>query len=214
ATPDRAALPRGGDHTPQQLAHAEPSPEAPPSRPRVELHQALLERDEPAHARHRDAAARATGAVLAAGVVRRRRRPPRALVPLLPRGVAVRRDVGDPAQHPGRARPRPPAIAVTRAAHPRPRIPPCLLRRAAPDRAVHRPLTALPDAVSLSPLRRHPNLISHTSAATRSWAAVAWRTSSTLTPGATSRSTKPSGSTSIRARSVTTVRTHRTAVSG
>src|SRR5262249_18934028 len=110
---DRTALPGGRDHPPQQLAHADAPPEAPPPRPGVELHQALLERDEPAHARHRDAAPRAAGIVLAAGTARRRRRPARAVIPPLSRGVAVRGNVGDPAQHPGRARARAAALAVT-----------------------------------------------------------------------------------------------------
>ena len=46
-----------------------------PLGPGVELHQALLERDEPAHARHRDGrCSGAHGPVLAAGTARRRRR--------------------------------------------------------------------------------------------------------------------------------------------
>ena len=82
----------------------------------VELHQALLERDEPAHARHRDEPARSARAVLAARPVRGRRRPPRALVPLLSRGEPVRRHVGDPAQHPRGACAGPSSLALRRPA--------------------------------------------------------------------------------------------------
>src|SRR5262249_2228638 len=81
--------------------------------------QALLERDEPAHARDRDGAARAARAVLAAGPVRRGGRSPRPLLPLLPCGVAVRGDVGRPAQHPRPARARTAPAPRPRRAAPR-----------------------------------------------------------------------------------------------
>ena len=59
-----------------------------------------------------------------------------------------------------------------------------------------------------------PKLISRTSEATRNGAAVTCRTSSTRTPGATSRSRKPSASMSNQARSVTTACTQPSAVGG
>ena len=67
---------------------------------------------------------------------------------------------------------------------------------------------------ALSSAARGQNVISRTSSATRSGAAVTCRTSSTETPGATSRSRKPSPSMSITARSVMTVETQAGAVSG
>src|SRR5581483_10465332 len=102
----RPALDRGRDHEAQQLADAHAPRAQAAARPRVELREALLERDEPAHARHADGAPRAVRALLAAGAARRRGRAARALVALLPGGVALRRDVRDPAEHPRRARAR------------------------------------------------------------------------------------------------------------
>jgi hypothetical protein len=60
----------------------------------------------------------------------------------------------------------------------------------------------------------HSNRISRTSPATRSGAAVAALTSSTVMPGANSRRRNPSASTSIHARSVITDWTHPSAVAG
>src|SRR5262245_13004044 len=109
----RAALHRGRDHASQQPAHAHADPAAPAARSRVELREALLERDEPAHARHGDGRPRSGGPLLAARAARGRGRTPRPLLPLLPRRLDLRGHLGDPAEHPRRARARPAEGAMT-----------------------------------------------------------------------------------------------------
>src|SRR5207249_4742316 len=112
----RPPLDGGRDPAPQQLAnaHAPRPPRA--ARARVELHQALLERDEPAHARHADGPPRPGGSLLAARATGHRGRAAHPLLPLLPRRFALRRHLGDPAEHPGRAGARAPAGALMDAA--------------------------------------------------------------------------------------------------
>src|SRR5581483_11560073 len=109
----RAAPDRGRDHAAQQLAHPDAPPASRAARAGVELREALLVGDEPADARYADAPPRPRGALLATGSAGGRRRTARAVVPLLPRGVDLRRHVGDPAEHPGRARARAAARAVS-----------------------------------------------------------------------------------------------------